>query len=181
MNEALIAGRYTKALFSLADTRGALDKVKNDMEYLYQVFRESKPFQVLLDNPVLRPSQKIRIFNEVFPELHPLSRSTVEIIFKNRREDILPFVALDFIEKYFRARNISRVIIKTAVSISSQNLERIKRILTEQLRNEIIVTTEVDSALIGGFILRIADNEIDASVRRKLKKLQQQLVQSQIK
>ncbi|MGC8824838.1 MAG: ATP synthase F1 subunit delta [Bacteroidales bacterium] len=181
MNEALIAGRYTKALFALAEQHKVLEEIKNDMELLYAVYRESKPFQILLENPVLKPSQKSKIFREVFTQLQPLTLSTVDLIFENRREEILPFVALDFVEKYYNARNIVRVVVKTAFPLSEDNLQRIQTMLVEQLKSEIDITTEHDASIIGGFILRIADKEVDASVRRRLKKLEQQLIQTQIK
>jgi F-type H+-transporting ATPase subunit delta len=101
MNEALIAGRYTRALFALAEERKVVDEIKNDLEYLYGVYQQSEPFRLLLENPVLKPTQKNSIFRQVFAQLHPLTLSTIELIFKNRREEILPFVALDFIEKYY--------------------------------------------------------------------------------
>jgi F-type H+-transporting ATPase subunit delta len=181
MNEALIAGRYTKAMFALAERSNALEAVKNDMEYLYEVFQISKPFQILLDNPLLKPSQKTKIFREVFTNLNNISLSTVELIFKNRREEILPFVALDFIDKYYRYSKIERVTIKTAAAISKENLERISKLLVDKLNKEVILSTEVDPAILGGFVLRISDKEIDASVRRRLNKFQQQLLQAQIK
>ncbi|HOK50276.1 MAG: ATP synthase F1 subunit delta [Bacteroidales bacterium] len=181
MNEALIAGRYTRAMFALAEERNVLDAIKADMEYLYEVYRESEPFRLLLENPVLKPTQKTRIFKEAFAQLHPLTLSTIELVFKNRREEILPFLAMDFIEKYYQARHIARVTVKTPVKLSVENLERIRKVLVDQLRQEIIISTEEDASLLGGFILRISDKEVDASVRRRLKDLQQQLIKTQIK
>jgi len=71
--------------------------------------------------------------------------------------------------------------VKTAVPLSSTNLERIRQLLVEKLGNEVIISTEEDPSLIGGFILRISDKEVDASVRRRLKKMQQQLIETQVK
>lgn len=181
MNEALIAGRYTRALFALAEERKVVDEIKSDLEYLYGVYQQSEPFRLLLENPVLKPTQKNSIFRQVFAQLNPLTLSTIELIFKNRREEILPFVALDFIEKYYQSRNIDRVTAKTAVPLSSTNLEQIRQLLVEKLGNEVIISTEEDPSLIGGFILRISDKEVDASVRRRLKKMQQQLIETQVK
>ncbi|MCX7986406.1 MAG: ATP synthase F1 subunit delta [Bacteroidales bacterium] len=181
MNEALVAGRYTKALFNLAQQQNVLEQVKKDMEYLYEVYRTVKPFQVLLENPVLKPTQKFQLFKDAFSQINPLTLSTVELIFKNRREEILPFVAMDYIEKYYSTKNIAKVVVKTATPISSTTLQKIEKFLSDQLRNEIIINTEEDPSLLGGFVLRISDKEVDASVRRRLKILEQKLIQTQIK
>ncbi len=180
MNDALIAGRYTRALFAIATKNNLLLEIKNDMEYLYALYRESKPFQIFLENPVLKPTQKFNIFKEVFSYLNNTTLSLIELIIKNRREEILPFIALDYVEKYYKEKNIEKAIIKVAAPINSENLEKIKQKLVNALQKEIVLSTEEDKTILGGFILKISDKQIDASVKTRLNKIQQKLMQAQI-
>jgi F-type H+-transporting ATPase subunit delta len=181
MNEALIAGRYTRALYNIAVEKNILEPVKNDMEYFYSVFRESEPLRAFFQNPVLKPQQKSRIFKQIFSSFNPVTLSLIDLVIKNRREEILSFIALDYITLYNKAKGIESVVIKTAVAISKDNLERIKQLLVQQLHKDIVISTVEDKSLIGGFILTISDKQIDASIRTELKRFEQNMVNSQIK
>lgn len=181
MNEALVAGRYTKALFELSVEKNCLDVVKSDLEYIYSIFIQLKEFKILLFNPTLKPSVKTKIFHQIFNFLHPITVSFIDLIFNNRRENILPFVSLNFIKLYNESKGIENVILRVAIAIPEDLQKSIQNILQKELNHDIVLSLEEDKSLIGGFILRIGDKQIDASIKKKLKIYKNQLNQTQIK
>ncbi len=180
MNESLVSSRYTKALFNLGIEKQILDALKADIEYIYTVYRSSEPFKALLQNPVLKPGQKINIIREAFQSLNEVTLSFIDSLIHNRREELLPFIAVSFIDKYNRYKGIETVTITTSTILSEENLNKIKSLLAEKIKKEIVIQQQEDPSLIGGFILRIDDKQIDASIRSRLNKIRQNLLNTQL-
>ena len=65
--------------------------------------------------------------------------------------------------------------ITTAFEISSDIAQKLANALKQRLQREIKLATSVDSALIGGAVIRAGDTVIDSSVRGKLTKLAESL------
>ena len=55
--------------------------------------------------------------------------------------------------------------------VSADDLSRIKTKLKSKYHCEIVLDTKVDASLIGGLIVKVGDEVIDASVRTRLDKL----------
>ncbi len=63
MNESKITVRYAKALFGLVKEDNTLDIQKKDMELLFQCIREIPELQEVIHSPVMKASEKIRLFD----------------------------------------------------------------------------------------------------------------------
>ena len=67
MNESKISVRYAKALFGLVKENHSLDILKKDIELLYQCIQEIPELQFVIQSPVIKASEKIRLFKETVP------------------------------------------------------------------------------------------------------------------
>ncbi|MFW6245879.1 MAG: ATP synthase F1 subunit delta, partial [Tangfeifania sp.] len=87
MNESAIAVRYARAVFSLAKEKKIIDSVKNDMELIHGVCKDSADFNLLLKSPVVRTSQKTRLISQIFKnKVHPVTLNFLLLITRNNRE-----------------------------------------------------------------------------------------------
>ena len=78
-------------------------------------------------------------------------------------------------ELYDSSRGRRLVIFRTAVPAPEME-RRVKRLLEDRLGGEVVLTSEVDPALIGGFTLTIDDKLLDASVSSQLEMIRRQLM-----
>lgn len=170
-----VAGRYAQSLLELAEERNSTDAVMKDMEYLITATNESRDFHVFLNSPIINSTKKNSILDKVFADFQELSMSFVHLITKNRREMLLPLIAEEYLLKVKAMRGIVPVSITSAVALDAKVKEDILAKLNKGIEGEIELNEKIDADLIGGFVVRMGDTRIDASVSNQLKELKQRL------
>jgi F-type H+-transporting ATPase subunit delta len=180
MNESIISVRYTKALFQLSKEKGLLDIVFSDMKTLFQFMNESEELQYVFQNPVLKPSKKEEIIDQVFKSFNPLTTSFIKLLIKNRREEHLHDISRNFLDFYSKDKGIENAVFTTSIFIDIEIANKLKSLLQKSLNAEVELTSKVDQKLIGGFILTIGDKQYDASVQSNLKKLKRKLLDTPV-
>lgn len=172
MRSTKVASRYAKALLDLALEKSSADKVKGDMDQLVQVSAESRDFQNLLSSPIIDPSKKNSIYDAIFGKsMDQISLGFMKLITKNSRENILPQIAESYVALYKKHNNILDVHITSAQPLENSAREKILAKVKGAFQGTIELHEDVDASLIGGFIVRIDDKQIDASIASQLRNL----------
>ncbi len=180
MNDSRIAARYARALFLLAQDRNLTDKVREDLLHLAVLRDKSPEFRLLLESPVLLVSEKIRFFRTALKgSVEELSLEFLCLLVDHRREFFLPSVIRMFMEQFKSSRGILEAKVISAIPMEAELVSDLKKRLTEYSRANIEMTQETREELIGGFILRLEDQQLDASVLSQLRKIRQELRESQ--
>jgi len=175
MNESKISVRYARALFESAVEKKMLDKIYQDMIFILEV-SSMVDMKELLESPVIPPSKKIEIFRKVFGDsVDKLTISLINMAVKNGRESFLPGIARVFISETKEYKGITETILTTAVKIDGKIKKQITDLIEGAFKTKVELKEVIDKDIIGGFVLRIEDNFIDASVRNKLRKIEKAL------
>ena len=175
MNESKISVRYSRALFDSALENKQIDNVFNDMVFIAELCRIDEVKEVL-ESPVIVPSKKKSIlFSVLEKNVHPLTLSLVGLLIKNGREDYLPAVARVFRDETLKFKGITEASLITAVPVSDVIRKRISEMVESVFKTKAELKESVDTAIIGGFVLRVNDNYIDASVKTKLRRVRKGL------
>lgn len=176
MSEGKIAVRYAKALFEAASDNGALEKVRGDIEALQVLDNEVPEFRDLLESPVLSTDQKHEIFTIFLKgKVEALSLKFVLLITENKREAFLPSVCRVFNSLYKKDQGIKAAMITTAGALHEPTAIRMKASLEEHYKCNIELETKTKAEIIGGFVLRVDDQQLDASVATQLRKIRKSL------
>ena len=172
MKGTIVASRYAKSLLDLSIERNSLDQINTDMVQLSEVCEESKDLRNLLKNPTVNVSKKIEVFKALFNgKMDDLSLSFIELITKNSRENILPEIAKSFINLYKTHNNILDVILISAQPLEESAKQKVIDKIKATFEGKIELIEKIDPALIGGFIIKIGDKQIDSSVASQLTNL----------
>ncbi|MCG8576751.1 MAG: ATP synthase F1 subunit delta [Flavobacteriales bacterium] len=172
MKGSKVASRYAQSLLDLAVERNVLDKINGDMKSLASVCRESKDLQNLLKSPIVNSDMKIKAFNEIFGKsMDEMSLGFVKLIVKNKRGAILSQIAESFTSLYKEHNNILEVTVVSAKALENTVKDKILARVQENHSGTIELTEEVDEALIGGFVVKMGDKQIDSSIARQLTNL----------
>lgn len=169
------ASRYAKALLELAIENNQVDAVLNDMKYLSVVSKEYREFQLLVQSPVINSDKKVQIFNELFGQFQQISRMFIELITKKGREMFLLEIADSFEAQVNKYKGITPLTITSAVPLNEATKNNILSKIQGIASGMMEVTEKIDPTLIGGFIVRTDDKQIDASVASQLDNLKQRL------
>jgi F-type H+-transporting ATPase subunit delta len=178
MNDSKISVRYSRAIFQSAVEKKTLDKVYQDMIFISEICRtpETKEF---LQSPIISPSKKQAIFHKMFDgNIEKITLSLIDLTVKNGRESFIPAIARNFIHETKKYRGITESVLTTAVKVDDEVKKQITTLISDIFKTTVELKETVDPEIIGGFILQIDDNYIDASIKNKLRKIKKELIGS---
>jgi F-type H+-transporting ATPase subunit delta len=170
------AARYAKALLDLTLENGSVEAVEKDLIRFVHVVKESNDFRIFLNSPVVRDDKKIAIYQKVFEGFNPLTMQFFILVTKNGREQLLPEIAAQFERQLMKNRGIVSGSIVSATPLTEKTKQEILDRIAPAFEGSLQLSESVDPSLLGGFVIRIEDKQIDASVANKLKELRQELV-----
>jgi len=172
MSELTVATRYAKSLIDLAQDEKALEEIRKDMELFTQTLRANSQLQAVLANPIVAHDKKIKILEAIFGgKVHKVTDSFFKIMINKSRSQVLYETAKEFINQYNVIKNITRAYVTSATPLSEENKKQIIAELMAATGGTIELHTKVDHKLIGGFVLKIGDLQVDTSLSTSLKKL----------
>ena len=177
MNYNRVAFRYAKALLlSCKDDNTKLETIFNDMSYVNNIFNDSEELKLFIDSKVIKDSDKLATLNQIFQSLCDLSKSLIKLLMKNRRIDLFDDVSRSFTVLYNDFVGNQEVVLTTASEVESNKLKEIENRVKELTSKNVNLTNVVDENIVGGFVLRVADLQYNASFKDQLKKLEQEFL-----
>jgi F-type H+-transporting ATPase subunit delta len=175
MNDSKISVRYSRALFESALEKKMLDKVYNDMIFISEMC-EIPEMKEFLYSPIIVPSKKIDILHRITENnVERITLSFIDLVVRNEREVFLPAMARAFKHETKQYKGITESVLTTAEKVNIGIRKQVSDLITEIFKTKVELSEIVDKDIIGGFILKIEDNYIDASVRSKLRKIEKEL------
>lgn len=170
MSVYTLSSRYAKSLLDLAVEKNQLEEINRDIRYFFSVTKNVSEFILLLKNPIIHTDKKLKIAEQLFKnKFNPITFAFIELVIKKRREAFLPQIVIAFIDQYNKVKNITAVMLTTAVEADEAVKEQVKKLIKEKANiSEIELQTKVDENIIGGFILQYEDKMYDASIHRQL-------------
>ncbi|WP_167616557.1 ATP synthase F1 subunit delta [Maribellus sediminis] len=182
MDQSAITVRYAKAFFSTAKEKNQLTKLKTDIETVLEVCKTSADFILLLESPVVKTSKKAALIKQIFSgSINELTLNFLTLIVQNKREVHIPGICRNFLDLTRKDQNIKSAILTTASEVSASTLGKMKELLGKELNAEVELSAQVKPEIIGGLVLRLDDNQYDASVATQLKKIKQNLLETELK
>jgi F-type H+-transporting ATPase subunit delta len=174
MNSARIAVRYAKALFDLALDSNVIDGVYRDMKNLGRLCSMEEVKQVI-GNPVIplkkREEAVIALAGD---DVEKLTVKFITLMFTHGRGEFLSAAARNFTDLTRRHRGIRQVTVTTAVPVGDATKKEMAELMAGHKAGSIEFSEHVDESIIGGFILRVDDSYIDASVRKRLNRFRKE-------
>jgi len=168
----IVANRYAKSLLELAVEKGQLEKAFADMQFVQSVYNSNKDFVTFLNSPIIKTDKKLAVLKAVFgAHLSDISLNFFIILANKRREMYMGDIAKSFIAQYKEHKKITTAVITSATGIDAAARAKILELVKENAKGEVELVEKTDKSLIGGFVLRIGDKQVDASIARKLNEL----------
>jgi F-type H+-transporting ATPase subunit delta len=182
MNISAIRVRYAKAFFSLAKEKKMMETLKTDIEKVFDVCNHSSDFILLLESPVVSTSKKAELIIKIFKgEVNPLTLNFLLLITNNKREVYIPGICRNFLVLIRKDQNIKSAVLITASEINTKTIDKIRTLMEKELDAKVELSSQIEPEIIGGLILRIDDKQYDASVTTQLRKIKQDLLESEQK
>ena len=178
----LVSKVYGDALFETAMEKDRIDVLYEEIISLVPVLEGNPELMALLNNPRIVKEEKVTIIHQVFEgrvEEELMGFLTV-VVEKDRQNDLIPIFAY-FIQRVKEYKRIGTVSVTSAVELSEEQKARLQEKLLETTDYVMFeMNYQIDSALIGGMVIRIGDRVVDSSIRTRLYEMKKELSQLQM-
>jgi F-type H+-transporting ATPase subunit delta len=166
--------RYAKAILDIAQTSGKADAVNNDMKSIVTAVADSAELKDFLSSPVIKMDVKKSALSEIFSTVQAETNSLFNLLFENKRFEILESIAIEYNRLFDESNGIQVAKVTTAFPITPDLQTKVLAKIAEFSNKKITIENIVDPTIIGGFILRVGDQQYNASVASKLSELKRE-------
>jgi F-type H+-transporting ATPase subunit delta len=170
------AVRYAKAILELANQNGTTDQVNSDMTLMQDAWKQSKDLQMFLTNPVIKQEMKRNALLEVFPQAQKETNALFELLYQNKRFDLLYVITQKFQELLLVQNGIVKATVTTAIPMTAELEKQVLEKAKQMTSHQVILEHKVDESIIGGFILRVGDQQLNASVASRLQEIKREII-----
>lgn len=170
-----LARPYAKAAFEYAQAHQQLASW-SAMLGLAAVVSQDDTLQRVLKAPRLTSTEKATTFVDVCGDkFDAQARNFISVVAENGRLDLLPEIAAEF--ELYKAEQEKSVDVEvtSAFALSTEQQDKLAKVLSARLSREVRLHAAEDSSLIGGVVIRAGDLVIDGSIRGKIAKLAEAL------
>ncbi len=171
------AKRYAEAVFEVARERDELDKWQAELAGLVKL-RGDAALAAWLDNPGLGLAEKRKLLEAALRDYSPLARNLVYLLIQRGRLGGLADIAAAYGDRLNRHLGRLPARVTSAAPLDAGTEAEIKARLDAVTGQDVIVRTEVDPALVGGFVARIGDRLLDGSTRSNLRALKRSIAEN---
>ncbi|MDD4576221.1 MAG: ATP synthase F1 subunit delta [Bacteroidales bacterium] len=175
MRHTKVKKRYAKALFDIAEELNIIENIHDDMQFIIEVCKKVPEFNILMKSPIIKSDKKLNILWAILPaSTHLVTKKFIEIVTRKNRELFLDAMSLEFIELYKEHHNIQTVYLTTSHKLSEELKTLIKTKISSEIDSKIDLIENMDSDLIGGFIIKVQDKIFDSSFKGGIGKLKKE-------
>jgi F-type H+-transporting ATPase subunit delta len=171
------AERYAKSLYQIAASQGTQEKVLEDMHTYRNALKSSRDLQVLMESPIIPSSRKKSIADALFRKhFQAITGQFFDLVLRKGREKELGAIADAYIREDKKVKGIRDGKLISASPLTDDMRKTLHQRAEKLAGCAVSLEEKVDASLIGGFILTIGDMQLDESIKSKLNKLHNTLV-----
>lgn len=164
------AEKYAQAIFDLALEENNLDKVKQDINFVLEVFTKNEKLEAFLENPFGDKQARTAVVAEIFKgNVENVSLNFVSLLVEKKLEQLLPLIVKQFNKLVYEKDGTVEVRVTTARELSPDEYDKMAKRLSETVKKPIVLNKIVDPSIIGGVVVQIGDRLVNGSIERRLK------------
>jgi F-type H+-transporting ATPase subunit delta len=176
-----ISIRYALSLLAIANEKGNLNTLSEDMELILSAINSSSDLRVLLASPVVKLDTKKLLFENIFKSrISSDSLNFIKFIAEKGRENLLQDIIMKFLNLKDEQLGIVNVDVHTAYDFSDEERKKFKEKLEDILKKEVKSRFITDRSIIGGFTAKVGDTVFDASLKHQLELLKNQFLKGSL-
>ncbi len=166
------ARRYNTAFYSVAEDKGILDEVTDDISKSLALINSNKDLDLFFASPIISKSKKLSLVKEIFgSNVSELTMNFINLLVNRGRESLTKGIFEDFLNLRKEKQGIVDVVVKTSIGLDEDEKKKMKEKIDSFTGLKSQLTFEIDKNIIGGFVAKIKDTVLDASIKSQLEKL----------
>ena len=171
-----VAKRYAKGFMDYLSTTDKEDIILAEMKQIRELVNTNRDLKNFFASPVLDYRKKTAIVKQVFGAFSEESLTFLSLIIQQGRSEAIGEIAAEFIQLYKQKHGIKNAVITSAAPLEQRQIDAIVQKAKAGLPQgaTIEVENKINPDLIGGFILRLDDQQFDGSIKTKLQNIKKE-------
>ena len=173
-------GRYSLALYELADETNIVSEIEKQVEALLSTIIKSPDLDFFIKNPTTKKEDQENIIKQISNKfnLNELLSKFLCYLIHKRRFFYVEKILIDFIETCSKKRGEIKAELIAAKDLSKDEIKKIEGNLLSTFDAKIKLNFKKDPSLIGGLIIQVNSTMIDTSIRSKLQKIENKMLEA---
>ena len=172
--------RYALALYELAKENLDLETVEKDVNEFLTIYNTSEDLKNFIKNPTQSQSNQLEIINKISVEmsLSKIIKSFLSVLIIKRRIFFINTIFLNFLSLVSKKRGELKASLTSSKNLTNEELKNLNTELSQSIGTSVAFNYKVDESLIGGLKIQIGSLMIDTSIKNKLKKYEQIMLEA---
>ena len=173
------AERYSLALYELANEKNILLQVESQSLSIINLILSSKDFSNLIKDPTNNQENLQKVINSISDEnkFDILLKNFLNFLVIKRRFFYVEQILKSFIEICSKKRGELKAELKSAKKLSGDEISKITDELIKNFSSKIKLNYKHDESLIGGLVVQVGSTMVDTSIKNKLKKIENRMIE----
>lgn len=167
--------RYAKAILDIAHEKGVASEVNTDMETIASTINGNAELSTFIQDPTTKVEVKESALSEIFGNINGVTKGLFRLLFENKRFEILAEIASEYNRQFEEMNGVEVAKVTTAIPMDKEMESQVLAKILTFSNKKVVIENIVDPAIIGGFILRMGDQQYNASVANRLQVLKREL------
>jgi F-type H+-transporting ATPase subunit delta len=170
---AEVAQPYAQALLSVAQANNLTEEFGADARTLISLISGSGELQNFFDNPFIQPENKKNLLKQLLGEgVNPYLRNFILLLVDRRRISFLEPILQQYVSLLRELNQTVLAEVTSAIPLTDGQLQTVKeKVLSITKAREVEIETKIDTDLIGGVVIKVGSQVIDASLRGQLRRI----------
>jgi F-type H+-transporting ATPase subunit delta len=173
-----IAAVYARSLFEVAQEQGKLDEVREQLGQFADAMHDDRDLQVFFFSPYFSTAEKEDGLDRAVSGADPIVVNFLKLLIENHRMPVIFRVRSGYDDLWEEENKLLPVQVTSAVELDQATVKQIGDRIAEQTGRKVELSAVVEPDILGGIVVRVGNQVLDASVRNRLEQLRKQVARA---
>ena len=172
--------RYARALFEVARESSELEKIEIDLRNFLDIYKSSMELVNFIKDPTQSNSSQFEMINIIYEHLKFSKniKNFFSLLIVKRRIFFVEKIIMSFLKLSSQKRGEVKGSLVSSKKLSKEELNVISSEFSQSIGSKIKFDYSVDEKLIGGVKIQVGSIMVDTSIRNKLRKYEQMMIEN---
>jgi ATP synthase F1 delta subunit len=166
-----IAQVYARSLFEVAKEQSKIDELREQVGQFADALADDQNLQVFFFSPYFSTAEKKEGLAKAVDGADPSLVNFLELLIENHRMPVIFRVRRAYDALWEEENRLLPVSVTSAVELDKKTVGQIGDRIAEQTGRKVELSAHVDPDILGGIVVRVGNQVLDASVRNRLEQL----------
>ena len=173
-----IAQVYARSLWEVASAHGRTDEIREQLAEFTRALDENRDLQVFFFSPYFSTKEKQDGVDRAISGADEIFVNFLKLLIENHRMPVIYRVRSGYEELWEDANRLLPVSVTSAVELDEATVREIGDRISQQTGRRVELSAHVEPDILGGIVVRVGNQVLDASVRNRLEQLRKQVARA---